>query len=166
LGFPLETIKEINDIGYTNGKNEKTVLTIENKETFYALASPQKNGACFSQYSCYLYAGGYSNQAAAELIKILASSNFDFYHAGDLDPDGILILQSIQNIAQRPVSPVRMDAATFEEYRPWARPLTKPMLRQISKIRDETKTISGISELLHCIEETSLGIEQEIIDYR
>ena len=100
------------------------------------------------------------------MIKTLASSNFTFYHAGDLDPDSVLILQQVQDIAGRPITPVRMDAATFDKYRPWARPLTKPMLRQIEKIREETRAIPGLADLLLRIEDTGLGVEQEIVDYR
>ena len=168
LGFPLESAEAIGSIQSIPEKKVKTVLTIENKETFYALGGPQKNSTSgeLLRYDCFLYIGGYPNRAAGALIKTLASSGFSFYHAGDLDPDGVLILQHIQDIAGRPVTPVRMDAATFDKYRPWARPLTKPMLRQIEKIREETKTIPGLSSLLRRIEETGLGVEQEIVDYR
>jgi hypothetical protein len=100
------------------------------------------------------------------MIKILAVSNFTFYHAGDLDPDGILILQHIQELAERPVSPLRMDAATFDQYQPWARKLTQPMLAQIKKIKNETRAIPELTGLLQRIEETGLGVEQEIVDYR
>ena len=168
LGIPLENAEEINTIKPVSEKNEKTVLTIENKETFYALAGPgihtrDKN---FLNFECYLYIGGYFNRATASLIKTLAASDFSFYHAGDLDPDGILILQHIQDLAQRPVVPVRMDAATFDQYCAWARPLTKPMLRQIVKIREETRAIPGLADLLQRIKDTGLGVEQEIVDYR
>ena len=59
-----------------------------------------------------------------------------------------------------------MDAATFDQYQVWARSLTKPMLRQIEKIREETKALPGLTDLLRRIEETGLGVEQEIVDYR
>ncbi|MDR0316425.1 MAG: DUF2220 domain-containing protein [Treponema sp.] len=168
LILPLETAEAIQAIQTIAEKKEKTVLTVENKETFYALGSPHKisDSEAFSRYDCFLYTGGYSNRAASALIKVIASSGFSFYHAGDLDPDGILILQNIQDIAEKPVIPVRMDAVTFDQYRAWGRTLTKPMLQQIKKIREETKTISGLAGLLQRIEEIGLGVEQEIIDYR
>jgi hypothetical protein len=59
-----------------------------------------------------------------------------------------------------------MDSGTFDQYRTWARNLTKPMLRQIKKIRDETRTVPELVGLLQRIEETGKGVEQEIIDYR
>jgi hypothetical protein len=168
LGLPLESAEAIAVIQLVSEQKEKTVLTIENKETFFALGSPQKNSADknFSRFDCFLYIGGYSNRASAAMIKVLAMSNFIFYHAGDLDPDGILILQHIQELAGRLVTPFRMDAATFDKYHDWARPLTKPMLRQIEKIREETRCNPELAGLLRRIEETGMGVEQEIIDYR
>ena len=168
MNFPLETVEMIDGIGYMSGKGKHYVLTIENKETFYALARPQNRGTSelLSMFDCFLYVGGYSNRATAAMIKILARSNFTFYHAGDLDPDGVLILQHIQELAGRPVTPLRMDAATFDQYRDWARLLGKPMLRQIEKIREETRAIPELAGLLRRIEETGMGVEQEIIDYR
>jgi hypothetical protein len=167
LGIPLENAEEIEAITLVS-KKDKTVLTIENKETFYALGNPQKHDASkeLSRFDCFLYAGGYSNRAAAALVHILAASGFSFYHAGDLDPDGILILQHIHDIAEKPVTPLRMDAATFDKYLSWARTLSKPMLHQIKKIRDETRAIPQLAGLLRRIEETGMGVEQEIVDYR
>jgi hypothetical protein len=168
VGFPLETVEMIDGIGHMSGKDKHYVLTIENKETFYALARPQKHGLNkpHARFDCFLYVGGYSNRAAAAMIKILAVSDFTFYHAGDLDPDGILILQHVQELAGRPVTPYKMDAATFDKYQAWARPLAKPMLCQIEKINEETKRVPELAGLLRRIEETGLGVEQEIIDYR
>jgi hypothetical protein len=159
---------EIRNIRTLDGKDKPAVLTIENKETFYALAD-QKNhgpGGGLSRYDSFLYVGGYLNQAAAGIIKILAASGFRIYHAGDLDPDGILILQNIMDIAGKPITPVGMDAAVFDRYLPWARPLAGTMIRQLKKIREDTKAIPGLADLIRRIEETGRGVEQEIIDYR
>jgi hypothetical protein len=39
------------------------------------------------------------------------------------------------------------------------------MLRQAARIRDDTRAIPGMADLIHRIEETSRGVEQEVIDY-
>ena len=168
LALPLETAEAIASIKLISDNEKKTVLVIENKETFYALGSLYKNSEYKNhlEYDCFLYAGGYSNRAAAAIIKILSNSGFEFYHAGDLDPDGILIMQHVQDIAGKQVTPVKMNVETFEQYRPWGRTLNCAILRQTAKIREDTRKIPGIAELLHRIEETGIGIEQEIIDYR
>jgi hypothetical protein len=168
LGFPLQSARAIRYIKTIEAKDDPAVLTIENKETFYALTASKSGGRddSLSRYDGFLYTGGYPNQAAAALIKTLSSSGFRLYHAGDLDPDGILILQNIADIAGKPVSPVGMNAAVFDRCLPWARPLTGTMLGQLKKIRSDTKTIPGLAELIRRIEETGRGVEQEIIDYR
>ena len=172
LNLPLESTHAIAAIKPLSEISEKKVLTIENKETFYALGSSQnkkqENNFC---YDCFLNTGGYPNRAVASLIKTLAISGFSFYHTGDLDPDGVLILQNIQDIinstgVQKIVTPIRMDVVTFDQYRSWAKPLTRSILNQIKKIREETRNIPELAGLLQRIEETQLGVEQEIIDYR
>ncbi|GHV24581.1 hypothetical protein FACS189498_1940 [Spirochaetia bacterium] len=162
LGFPFSSTEKIARITTIEQKENPVVLTVENKETFYALGDPE-NYAGASRYDCCLYSGGYPNRAAAALIKILAASGFSFCHSGDLDPGGILILQNVHDIAGKPVIPLRMDTATFDRYLPFARPLTKEMLRQTAKIREDTRAIPGIADLIRRIEETSRGVEQEIV---
>ncbi|MDR2617951.1 MAG: DUF2399 domain-containing protein [Treponema sp.] len=168
LGLPLRHAVEIQRIRAVDGKENPLVLTVENKETFYIFTDIQKrhNNKHLSKYDCFLYIGGYPNQAATAMIRVLAASGFVFHHAGDLDPDGLLIFQSIADIAARPVTPVHMNAAVFDRYLPWARQLTPTMVRQLVKIREDTRAVPGLSELLHRIEETRRGVEQEIIDYR
>jgi hypothetical protein len=161
FGFPVSSTEEIKNIRTISAKEKPAVLTIENKETFYALST----SGGIAGYDCCLYTA-YANRAAAALIRLLAASGFSFFHAGDLDPAGILILQNIREIAEKPVLPVRMDAATHTRYLPWARPLNQNMLAQISQINEETRAIPGITELIRRIEETRRGVEQEIIDYR
>ena len=165
LGFPLESVGTIGGIKTIAANERPAALIIENKETFYTLGSPQKSGPALP-YDCFLYAGGYRNQAAATLIRLLAASHFSLYHAGDLDPDGILILQNIRDTAEQPVTPVLMNAAVFDHYLPWARPLGDGAVRQLEKIRPDTRALPGIAELMRRIAETGRGVEQEIIDYR
>ena len=165
LGLPLESVETIGGIKTIAAKERPSALIIENKETFYALGSPQKCEIALP-YDCFLYSGGYSNQAAAALIRLLSASGFCLYHTGDLDPDGILILQNIRDMAEQPVTPVMMNAAVFDRYLPWARALRKGALRKLRKISDDTRAIPGIAELMRRIEETGCGVEQEIIDYR
>jgi hypothetical protein len=175
LGFPLRSVRAIRNIRTMEAKDKPAVLTVENKETFYALADPREispelpqdpGQGGLSRFDSFLYVGGYLNQAAAGMIKILADSGFCVYHAGDLDPDGILILQNIMDITKKPAIPVGMDAAVFDHYLPWARPLTRTMLDQLKKIREDTKAIPGLADLIRRIEETRRGVEQEIIDYQ
>jgi hypothetical protein len=133
---------------------------IENKETFYALGDDPE------QSDCCLYTAGYPNPAVSSLVKILSGSGFVFYHAGDLDPDGILILQKLRESAEIEVVPERLDAPTFDLYLPWSRTLERTMVQKLEHIHEEVRAIPGMEGLIRRIKETGRGIEQEIIDYR
>ena len=161
LGLPLETILKLRRL--RPGEGEASVLTIENKETFFALAQavPALPG-----YSCFLYVGGHPNRAVRALVLLLAESGFRFSHAGDLDPDGILILQELAAMAGKPVQPLRMDTATFDRYRGCGKKLEPAALKRTALIGKEIRSLPGMAALVKRIEETGLGVEQEIIDYR
>ncbi|MHB9292474.1 hypothetical protein Holit_01572 [Hollandina sp. SP2] len=183
IGLPLASIARIRKIGLlgepgtagSKGASCPKVLMIENKETFYVLAgtslpyppggAPMGEGENPSWYDAVLYAGGHPNRAVRALVGVLAGSGFEFFHAGDLDIDGILILQELMAMAGKPVTPVRMDRKTFEQYRPYGRRLETSMLQRACLIHEAARNLPGIGELINLIEETGLGVEQEIIDY-
>ncbi|MDR1787370.1 MAG: DUF2220 domain-containing protein [Treponema sp.] len=185
LGLPLASIQALARARALANPPRPAVLTIENKETFYVLSQRLRGGPP-TPYDCMVYSGGYPNEAVAALLGVLAASGFAFYHAGDLDPGGILILQRIADIvrtaapaatpaatpaaepaaARYPVTPVYMDDAVFDRYLPLARPLDASILQETKKIRADTKAVPSLAALLRRIEETRRGVEQEIIDYR
>jgi hypothetical protein len=158
LGLPLATILKISAARALKARNP-SALSVENKETFYALSER------LSSFDCLFYTGGYPNAAVQALVSVLSSSGFALYHAGDLDIDGILILQELSLYAGQPVMPFRMDSETFDEYAHFGRKLRKSMLHYAHRINEATRSLAGITELIARIEETGLGIEQEIIDY-
>ncbi|MDR1286859.1 MAG: DUF2220 domain-containing protein [Treponema sp.] len=162
VGLPLETILKLRRLRPLAGEGRglMRVLMIENKETFFALSQS------LPSYACFLYAGGHPNRAVRALALLLAESGFAFSHAGDLDPDGILILQELAEITGKEVSPLLMDAATFDRYLECGRTLEPSMLKRTALIGEKTRSIPGMAELIRRIEETGMGVEQEIIDYR
>jgi hypothetical protein len=175
LGLPLITILKIGEITSlrheapesgakkSHAKKNAGVLMIENKETFYALAGDPQ---FLREFNCLLYTGGHPNGAVRALVSALAASGFDFFHAGDLDPDGILILQELAEITGKPVGPVRMDGPTFDRYAHCGRKLEPSMVSRVRLINESTRGLPGIGELIKKITEREIGIEQEIIDYR
>jgi len=141
-----------------------SVLSVENKETFYALAKGVQS-AELAGFDCVLYTAGHPNQAVCALLDVFARSGFVFFHAGDLDPDGIIILQEVMRASGRPVRPFCMDSAVFERYFPFARELTAGMLSRFVQLADETRALAGIETLVERILSTGKGVEQEVIDY-
>lgn len=164
LGVPLGTAGRIQSIGLLadqGGGSQPRLLTVENLETFYALASRQDP----SLSDAIMYCGGHPNRAVRFLLAACARSGFSLAHAGDLDPDGILILQELSDCAGARVGPLRMDAATFDAHVGHARSLDGPALKRASAIRADTRALPGIAGLLDRILSTGKGVEQEIISY-
>jgi hypothetical protein len=158
FGLPFTTLQKISEARSLKTQTP-SALSVENKETFFALSERP------TRFDCLFYTGGYPNAAVQALASILAGSGFTLYHAGDLDIDGILILQELSCCTGRTITPFRMDGATFDEYARYGRKLHKNMLHYAHRISEETRSLPGISELVARIQETGMGIEQEIIDY-
>jgi hypothetical protein len=167
LGFPLASVRRLKEIRpdfpASGGEGPPAVLMLENKETFYALAKGDEF-RLDRTYDALLYIGGHPNRAVGAILPVLAASGFAFYHAGDLDIEGILILQELAAMAGKPVTPVAMNGETFDRYRAYGKKLEASMLSRASLITEETRRLPGIAGLIRRIEDTGLGVEQEIID--
>lgn len=156
-GLPLSTLSGIRSI---EGPGERgRALSVENKESFHILS---RGTSCFD---CIVYTGGHLNEAARLLVSILARSGFDIAHAGDIDPDGFLILEEVGAAAGIAVEPWYMDLAVFNRYRSWARNLEPSIVARLSRISKETLDSPTLGPVVRAIRDTGLGIEQEIIDY-
>jgi hypothetical protein len=168
LGIPLPTAKEIAAVSVTGLSQEprrtSRILGIENKETFHALAARLESGTLL-EYDALVYVGGHVNPAVALVFSAFARSGFDLFHSGDLDPDGVLILQELADAAGRPVAPVCMDAETFDRYFRYGRNLENTMHERATLIRDDTRSLPGIEALIERILATGKGIEQEILPF-
>lgn len=178
IGIPAETAAAITaitgtqtgasgapaDAGAPQAAKPNCALGIENKETFHVLARALEQGR-LPQFTLLVYVAGHPNRAVQLVFSALARSGWQLSHSGDLDPDGILILQELADAAGAPVVPWRMDSATFDRYCSHSRPLDGTMLVRAAAIRDDTRALPGIEGLLERILATGRGVEQEIINY-
>lgn len=156
VGIPLTTADILNTIVSSTRK----LLTVENKETFHALASSP-----VARNVVLMYSGGHPNKAVQSLLRSFTRSGFTLSHAGDLDIEGILILQEIADCAGQTCIPVKMDGRVFQQYREHLRNLDDNALKRAALIRDDTRALAGIESLLERILATGKGLEQEVIDY-
>jgi hypothetical protein len=159
LGLPQSTVRRIKRITPIRETASPRVLMIENKETFYALAEHSP------EYDCVLFTAGHPSVSVRALITLLAAADFEFYFAGDLDPEGIQILQELADAAEKPVSPVNMDRNVFDRYLKAGLKLGEPMMHRLSHLREDTLALPGITGLVKRILETGIGVEQDIVDY-
>lgn len=162
VAFPFESVIRFRNV-YPLDARERAdsrnprVLGVENKESFYALSSSKR-------FDAIVYVAGHPNRAVQALFRVFARSGWDLFHSGDLDPDGILILQEIADAAGKQVRPWMMNVSVFERYRHLSRPLDEVMHLRAAQIREDTRRLEGIEELIQAILSCGRGVEQEIIE--
>jgi len=83
LAFPSDSLHRITAIRI----NARRAVTVENLTAFHRMHDPE---------SFFLYLAGYHNTAKQRLIRMIAGQNqADWYHFGDIDPDGFLIAEHL-----------------------------------------------------------------------
>jgi hypothetical protein len=79
-------------------------------------------------------------------------------HFGDLDPEGLLILQELERAVGRSVQPSMTDRQTYLEYLPHGRPLSQASLRRLSEVTHEV-----LRPLAAEMARKGKGVEQQVI---
>jgi len=143
----------------------RAVLSIENKETFHVLAGEAGQGRCRALppgTAAIVYTAGHPNEAVTSVLRQCASAGARLFHYSDLDPDGILILQEIQEAVHTTVTPWLMSAAVHHHFAVFGYPLDRTQKARLSRMREHAS--GDLRDLATAIAETGLGVEQEVID--
>jgi hypothetical protein len=78
-----------------NGQNPRTVLIVENKDTFWTLQNAIKSEE-LDGVNLLIYGEGYAIVKKFEYIEMIRGSTSDrYYYFGDLDPEGIYIYNTL-----------------------------------------------------------------------
>ncbi len=86
---------------------DRTVISVENLTTYHDMSESGQ---------AVLYLGGFPNLARAGFLRMVYANEPDaaYFHYGDLDPHGFLILESLKQKTGIPFRPMRMDLATLQ----------------------------------------------------
>jgi hypothetical protein len=137
-------------------------LSVENKESFRALAARLRDGTLPGCFRAVVYCGGHPHRSYVGLLDLLARAGAELHHFGDLDPDGILIFAEMQKGLSAELRPFLMDAATYARYLPYG---YEPPPARLELLASGRATLPpAIQPLAAAIVEHRLGIEQEVID--
>jgi len=152
LTLPLLTVLSIKDIIIP--KANPRILSIENKETFYVLSDE------LDDFDLFFYCSGKLNSADKAILKIFNNINYEFYHTGDLDPDGLKIFNEIDFQLDGKIKPYKMDVKTYTKYLKHGYKLSDGALKYFDRYDN-----SKLKELADEIFRSGQGVEQEIINY-
>ena len=132
------------------------VITVENLTTYHD---------CDEQDTVYIYLGGYHNTSKQKLLELIYENNGDkeYYHEGDLDVYGFLILENLISKTRIPFKPLLMDVETIERF--YRAGLYKTLTARDRKVIDSKKNgkLSAYKDVLEYMLEHDCKVEQESI---
>ena len=132
------------------------VITVENLTTYHD---------CDEQDTVYIYLGGYHNTSKQKLLELIYENNGDkeYYHEGDLDVYGFLILENLISKTQIPFKPLLMDVETIERF--YRAGLYKNLSARDRKVITSKKDgqLSAYKDVLEYMLANDCKVEQESI---
>ncbi|MFP4536595.1 MAG: Wadjet anti-phage system protein JetD domain-containing protein, partial [Spirochaetaceae bacterium] len=151
LTLPLQSVERISDVVLRRPEatGAPWVLSVENKESFYAVCEAAREAwagaAQNAPPSAVLYTAGHPGEVVRTLLSVVAKSASAILHFGDIDPDGLLILQELAEGTGLPIHPFSMDEDTFRRYLRFGRALSEGSLARLKEVRlDE---LAGLAAL-------------------
>ena len=102
IAISSDALDEIERITVSGG----IIISVENLTTYHDTKESQ---------GAIIYLGGFMNTVRMNLLKKLyaCESNADYFHKGDLDPYGFLILEDLKDKTGIPFKPLDMDLDTL-----------------------------------------------------
>ena len=133
----------------------RRIVTVENLTSFHRV----KEEGC-----AYLYLAGYHNSEKQMLLKRIHQENPDkeWFHFGDIDPDGFYILEHLRKGTGIDFKPLFMSSEELVTYQEYRKPLTDK-----DRVKAKNLMQSGrYTETLQYMLDHDCKLEQEIISLR
>lgn len=148
MALSSELIKKIASINVEN----ENIVTVENLTSFHRV----KDENC-----AYIYLAGYHNSEKQALLRRIHKENprKNWYHFGDIDPDGFYILEHLRKGTGIDFKPFRMNVNELRNHAQYCKELSE---------KDKVKAGNLISrgryiETLQYMLDNNCKLEQEII---
>ncbi len=129
----------------------KRILTIENMTTFHRFAE--------EDFFC-IYLAGYHSRLKTDFLKKIAPANQkQWFHFGDLDPDGFLILKNLRIKTALNFLPYHMEKELLAQYEAVTKPLEENDRRKAENLMASGFYADTLEEML----KTGRKLEQEAV---
>jgi hypothetical protein len=136
--------------------NASKVITVENLTTYHDSDEDD---------AVHIYLGGYHNHSKQIMLEkiYLDNKNKDYFHKGDLDVYGFLILENLKEKTGIPFAPLMMDVMTLERFYKAGlyKELTATDIKVITGKKD-TK-LASYADVLQFMLDNNCKVEQESI---
>jgi hypothetical protein len=130
---------------------DKTVVSVENLTTYHDTLEHGR---------AVLYLGGFPNSVQTDFLRLVYANEPEaaFFHHGDLDPHGFLILENLKQETGIPFRPMGMDIFTLQEC--FAAGHYRSLTAEDRKVM-QYPTLRPYSEIFEFMKEHNCKVEQE-----
>lgn len=145
------SIEKINSFEITDSK----IMTVENLTSFNRI----NNSDTF-----YIFLSGYHNSAKQNFLKKIYSQNAEkeYFHFGDMDPDGFYILENLRSKTSISFKPYKMGISELEKYSDYTKTLEENDILKAKALIDK-----GLhKEIMEYMLKHNQKLEQEIISWK
>lgn len=145
------SIEKINSFEITDSK----IMTVENLTSFNRINEDD---------TFYIFLSGYHNSAKQNFLKKIYSQNAEkeYFHFGDMDPDGFYILENLRSKTSIPFKPYKMGISELEKYSDYTKTLEENDILKAKALIDK----GHHKEIMEYMLKHNKKLEQEIISWR
>jgi hypothetical protein len=133
-----------------------TIVTVENETSFYDLIA-----GCDGEKMAVICTMGQGNRLLVKFLRDAARFSRTFFHSGDLDRSGVLILESLRRRTGIDILPLNMQPELLQQFADSALPLPPTERQMIATLLARRPEII-CSDLLRAILEKDSWLEQEV----
>nr|WP_318682022.1 Wadjet anti-phage system protein JetD domain-containing protein [uncultured Treponema sp.] len=145
------SIEKIYSFEITDSK----IMTVENLTSFNRI----NNSDTF-----YIFLSGYHNSAKQNFLKKIYSQNAEkeYFHFGDIDPDGFYILENLRSKTSIAFKPYKMGISELENYSDYTKTLEENDISKAKALIDK----GCHKEIMEYMLQHNQKLEQEIISWK
>lgn len=134
--------------------DDSKIMTVENLTSFNRINDSE---------TFFIFLSGYHNSAKQAFLKKIhkQNPNKEYYHFGDIDPDGFFILDNLRSKTQIDFTAYKMGIAELQKYSDFSKPLEQNDITKAKSLIARGKYVEVLGYML----QNNLKLEQEIISW-
>jgi hypothetical protein len=151
LALSSQSINKIKSLEITDSK----IMTVENLTSFNRIKESE---------TFFIFLSGYHNSVKQKFLEKIYQQNSkkEYYHFGDLDPDGFFILENLQKKTHIDFKPYKMGIEELEKYSDFSKTLEENDITKANSLIEKGKFVKIMNYML----ENNIKLEQEIISWK
>lgn len=151
LAIDSDTMDQIDNVNVV----DKRIVTVENLTSFNRVKADN---------TFFIYLAGYHNTAKQAFIQKIAKSNPDknWFHFGDIDPDGFYILEHLKNKTGIDFKPLYMSVEELKKYKDYCKSLEENDKKKARSLITKGLFVDEMQYIL----ENNVKLEQEVVSWK